>query len=254
VQLYAAARGAAVPLYSSVREGVATAKQAPAAPAAPAVLLSLSLAEDPEIVALEKRFHDRLGTAGRPVAYRAYLPSFASFLRTDFHNAGWAQAAAHVLLYPLVALALALVFNVASGGFIAAMRRRCEEEFDHVEQRLAAVAAVRAASGRGAGATAAQGEPVSMVGAGDVVTAADVTFAALASIVAGITHEDGYGAWMVGSEELGNATATAWVARMRARPAGAFLLRLYRSHRMPLQSAWQRATRQGPVAMPRARL
>jgi glutathione S-transferase len=232
-ELYAARRGKPVGLYSGCCRPAATVPAAGRASSTSSVPPIIQ--EDADIVRLEKRFHDRLGTAARVVTYRAYLPSARSFVRTDYANVGWLQATAHVLLYPVIALALALVFKLFSSRYTTAMRNRCEEEFAFVDAQLAA-----AAQASGKAVDAADG-PLSMVGAGERVTAADLTFAALGGLCVGITSADGYGAWLPLVADMGNAAHTAWVERMRARPSGRLILRLYHLQRLQLQTAWAKA-------------
>jgi hypothetical protein len=172
-----------------------------------------------EIVALEQRFGKTIGPATRIVAYHAVLPLFSSWVPMMTKNFGWAQAVFGILFYPVIRLLLTLVFKL-SDKRVALARNRLEKEFDEVDNLLK------------------DGRPFLC---GDRLTAADISFASLASIVVGITHKDGYGAWMPSLDKF-SQQHIQWANAMRARPSGQLILRLFKDNRH----------RQTPVALPAA--
>jgi glutathione S-transferase len=65
---------------------------------------------------------------------------------------------------------------------------------------------------------------------GDTFTAADLTFASLMAPILLVSREEGYGASFPSLDEIGPG-AREVVDEMRARPAGAFALEMFRRHR-----------------------
>mmetsp|Transcript_24352 Transcript_24352/g.34139 ORF Transcript_24352/g.34139 Transcript_24352/m.34139 type:complete len:96 (-) Transcript_24352:28-315(-) len=65
---------------------------------------------------------------------------------------------------------------------------------------------------------------------GNQFTAADLSFAALSSIALGITHDNGYGAWLPDMDSIPSETR-AQIQTWRHTPAGQHALRIYREYR-----------------------
>lgn len=208
----------------ALRKGVPCPLYSPAVAASPAAASAACdaaeahrLLEDPAVLALEKRFHDRLGTAARVVAYYHLLPRFAAFAQLDWNNAPWYVALPHILLYPLLFLMLYAAFGLSRRGYERALAK-VTAEFDAAEALLAAPA------------PDGTGGPGRLYLTGNTFTAADVTFAALGSILVGIGEADGYGAWLPPAEALG-AEGARLTKALASRPAGQLIRRMYANHR-----------------------
>jgi glutathione S-transferase len=159
-----------------------------------------------EALAWEERFDDKLGPHTRRVGY-SWLLSERALLRD---LVGQARV-------PAVEKALARASLPAMTAFL---RRGLKIDAAGVERSLGridegfAAVADRLADGR-------------RYLCGDALTAADLTFAALA---APVLHPERYGAPLPPVERL-SPEARATIDRLRAHPAGAFALRLYREDR-----------------------
>jgi len=168
-----------------------------------------------EIEAVSKRCHDELGTAVRVMCYNCVLPSWWTMARIAFHNVGFLQALLFVLLFPLVRFGIRKGLHVNEQR-AARMQDRVRAIFVDMEARLAANAAAYKTD-----------KPYLC---GPTFTAADLTFASLASLAVGITHAEGYGAWMPQRDEVPPALRRL-IDEMRATKAGQHVLRMYREHR-----------------------
>lgn len=175
------------------------------------------LTEDAQVAELEKRFHDRVGTAARVVAYGNLITTPSTMAALSWNNAPFVMAVLHILMLPFIMVALTLVFKITKSGYARALHR-LETEFDFIDGMLAAN---RAASGN------TSRQPFLC---GDKPTVADVTFAALAAPVLGIGHKEGYRAWMPPVASLPK-DGQEMIARLRERPAGQLALHMYRMHR-----------------------
>jgi hypothetical protein len=184
-----------------------------------------TLVEEPEVLALEQRFHDNLGTSARVVAYAFLVPNVYLCAQLAWRNATPLVALLHIVLYPVIALALWALFGLSRSGFERA-KARLLAEFDAVDELLAKPIPSSAASGE---AVASEGRPYLT---GCSWTAADATFAALAAPVLGISRSHGYGAWLPPLEAL-PVEAQCLASSLRARPSGRLALRMYKMHRRP---------------------
>lgn len=181
--------------------------------AAPGALYPADDALAARVRALERECHDELGPAARVAAYRYLLRSGTHMRALAWRNVGPAQAALWSLLCPLLSwlLGAALRVDAARG--------------DRAEARLEALFA------RMSAALAATGLPPARAYlCGDRFTAADLTFAALAYPALGVGAAEGLAAWVPPAADVAPGFA-ALAARLRATPAGAHALRMYREHR-----------------------
>jgi glutathione S-transferase len=157
-----------------------------------------------EVDALERRFDAELGTAARVWSYHHLLPHRAPALRLLGHGLPAAEAAALPLLLPVARRLIQHVLALSDASAAAALGR-VDAIFTDVEQRLG--------SGR-------------RYLVGDALSAADITFAALCMPVLGVPETRlpfRPGDLPPVMEET--------IARLRRRPAGAFVTRLYREDR-----------------------
>ena len=166
---------------------------------------------------LEKRLHDDLGPPGRVLDYNYLLPSWTLTARIMFHNAGLVQATLFMLLFPLIRMALRKGLGVSEARAVKATDK-IRAVFADMSRLLEANAVLYKTD-----------RPYLI---GNTFTAADLTFAALASIVVNVNHEDGFGAWMPRLVELPPGLR-AISEGFRATPAGQHALRMYREHRRP---------------------
>jgi|JI10StandDraft_1071094.scaffolds.fasta_scaffold13483_5 glutathione S-transferase len=158
---------------------------------------------DADVVDLEERFDTRLGPHTRRVAYHHLLPVIRTVLG-DAPGVPRAELRAAKLLAPAIAALMKRGLAVTPAG-VARSRQRVDEIFADVASRLA--------DGR------------RYLG-GDRFTAADLTFAALATPLLMPLELAGF----VPMDDL-PAAMTADVERHRATVAGRFALRLYREER-----------------------
>jgi len=156
---------------------------------------------------VERLCHDQLGPAARVAAYRYLLPSLPSMRQLAWRNVGVAQAVLWAVLSPLLAWLLGVALRVdAPRG-------------DRAEAKLDALFADLSAR--------LQASP--FLG-GTEFSAADLTFAALAYPVLGLGQSDGLAAWVPAPADVAPGYA-ALSERLRATPAGAHALRMFREHR-----------------------
>jgi glutathione S-transferase len=140
-------------------------------------------------------FHDKLGPAVRVYSYYHMLPSVRTMVRMAYANVGVVQASLFTILFPLVRLLLKTALGVTESRAAAGLKRI----FDVFEEVTAALAAKAEGVGSGAGAVSGgsrTGGPGSrrVYLVGDSFTAADLTFAALASPLLGIASDRSLGA------------------------------------------------------------
>jgi glutathione S-transferase len=159
----------------------------------------------PEAALLEQRLHDELGPHTRRAAYGA-LFSDPSLLRDIArHNVDRVQATAFIAVLPVVVNALRKALHVNDAA-VARSIDKLRREFDEVGKRLA------------------DGRPYLI---GDRFSAADIAFASLA---APAVFPAEYSAWMPDVSRL-PASARAMVQELRATPAGAHAMRMFREER-----------------------
>ncbi len=166
-----------------------------------------SLFPNDEVRSLVDHYGDQLGPYTRVLAYWHALrhPGMIEQLAVD--NVSPRQAWLFRTLMPLARSNLKRFLNLTEASRDRAMVR-VREEFD---------------------ATAARLEQSDYL-YGDYFTAADLTFAALASPVLCTTSEEGYGAVLPSRDALDSEGAEL-VEEMRAHPAGRFALRMYAEER-----------------------
>lgn len=173
---------------------------------------SLGLYFDPEARELEAHYSGRFGADTRRLVYWYLLPHRELLVDLAVRNVGRRQArvfAASVpFLIPLLRKALAV-------DETHAMRSRANvlAEFERVSERLA------------------DGRPYLL---GDRFSAADLSFAALGSIVLMVGPEEGYGAWLPSPDQL-SPEFVELANSLRATAAGKLVLRLFaedRGHRI----------------------
>ncbi|PMD50979.1 uncharacterized protein K444DRAFT_620163 [Hyaloscypha bicolor E] len=169
--------------------------------------------KEEEIYTLEKRYDQGLGVAVRDIFYldvlvvnkwRAMLP----FALVGFKNrVGILQSLIWFLLSPLLGRMITGVLDIRLERYQNAMET-CREEFKHASKLL----------------------ETSKYLAGDCLSAADITFAALSFIVLGITHEEGYQLHEFPSNGW-SSQARAFQQELRATKAGQHVLRLFKEER-----------------------
>ncbi|MCB9569203.1 MAG: glutathione S-transferase [Myxococcales bacterium] len=158
-----------------------------------------------EALALEEDFDRHLGPATRRWAYGFILPDRGLIREVARHGAPSWQRAGLELGLPLARFVMRKAMRIDDAG-VARSRVKIDEVFDRVGERLA------------------DGRPYLT---GDQLTAADITFAALA---APALYPAEYGVPFPPVERF-PAAIQAEVARLRAHPAGAFGLRIYAEDR-----------------------
>ncbi len=156
-----------------------------------------------EVEELERLFDDQLGPHVRRVAYRLLLTSGESFTPVIRETTHGAQRALAPIFGALVPRLVARALRVDEAG-AARSRPRVEAVLEKVEARLA------------------EGRRYLV---GDAFTAADLTFAALFAPYVSPPEQP------VTSKLTPPANMRAHVEAQRARPAGAFALRLYADER-----------------------
>lgn len=158
-----------------------------------------------EVVRLEDSFDERFGPHTRRYAYHHLLddPRMAAAL-ADGVAARWEQVLFRALL-PLLRRLMIRVLALTPEG-AARSKARVDEVFDEVAERLS------------------DGRPFLV---GESFTAADLTFAALAGP---LLMPDQYGFRLPPLSEMPDGFRRD-VERLRAKPAGAFVLRIYAEER-----------------------
>jgi len=159
----------------------------------------------PEAAQLESYFHDALGPHTRRVAYSALFEKPELMREIAYRNVDTMQAHAFIAAYPLVKKGLARFLAIDETHVLRSIDKTCRE-FDSVSSRLR------------------DGRPYLL---GDRFSAADLTFACLAS-PAVLPPE--YGAWLPPLETFSEGVRARALA-LRATPAGAFVMRLFREER-----------------------
>src|SRR5580692_1277967 len=162
---------------------------------------------DPEVTAWVDRLGVELGPYTRLSAYYHALRSPTAMGALATGNVGTAQALAFRAIAPLGKRWLASKLRIDDAR-AARATERVNREVDRVEAHL-------------------RGRDYLV---GDAFTAADLTFAALMAPVLLVNRAEGYGATFPAPAEL-MPDARELVANLRARPAGQFVLALYRRHR-----------------------
>jgi hypothetical protein len=202
--------------------------------------------EDSQIAALEKRFHDRLGVAIRPVCYAYLLSRPLLFARVDWHNTPGRRwvGVLHFMFFPLIAALFYVVFRLSRAG-VAAATARLRAELAFADALLASapgtpvavvqaeLEACRARGGVADAAPSTTGTRRRFLLGGSAPTAADLTLASLAAPALGLCHLQGYGGgacWLpplpdmpAGFQELAGG--------LLARPSGQLVARMYAEHR-----------------------
>jgi glutathione S-transferase len=158
-----------------------------------------------EVVRWEERFDASLGPAARRWAYGHLLPDLENTRRLMQQNVPAAEALAVRAAYPVARALLRRGLNINPESCARSLAR-LHELFDEV------------------GAAVSGGREFLV---GDRLSAADVTFAALA---APALFPDRITRWLCPRDQL-PAPMRAEVDRFRATPAGAYALRLYSHHR-----------------------
>ena len=159
--------------------------------------------------------HDTLGPMVRVIDYYYMLPSWSTMSRFAFHNVGVLQAALFTALFPIIRFAIRRGLSVNEPRMHKAAQR-IKDVFGSMSDRLTANAALYRTD-----------RPYLC---GNTFTAADLTFASLAALVVGVTHAEGFGAWIPSLAEL-PPPLRAFQEDLRATPAGQHILRMYREHR-----------------------
>eukprot|EP00455_Lapot_gusevi_P029528 TRINITY_DN3162_c0_g1_i2.p1 TRINITY_DN3162_c0_g1~~TRINITY_DN3162_c0_g1_i2.p1 ORF type:complete len:202 (+),score=54.17 TRINITY_DN3162_c0_g1_i2:33-608(+) len=181
--------------------------------------------------------HDRVGPAVRQLLYYHMLCRPWIMLPLYAKNTGWGQKLFSPFLWLMTWGGLKIVFPLNSTQARVSMQT-LEEEFDYVEQLLQQARSSPSGPPSAASPAAhvsdekqASDSCGSLCGpfrflVGDTLTSTDITFAALAALVVGVTHENGYGAWLPNldcmPEELHD-----FMSRLRNRPAGQWILEMY---------------------------
>ena len=160
-----------------------------------------------DVEALEDRFDRELGPQARLWAYHHLLPRRELAVRMLRSDLPAAEAAVLPLVFPFARAFIRRGLGISDERAVRALAR-VERVFDDVEARL-------------------DGGRDFLVG--DRLSAADVTFAALSVPVLAPPE-----ARLPAEETSGlPASMAETIGRLRARPAGAFALRIYRDHRGP---------------------
>ncbi len=158
-----------------------------------------------EVEDLEDYFDRSLGPATRRIAYHYVLRDKDYFIALNMGGLGALELRAFKILAPVLMKAIKKGLHVDDEG-----KKRSEEKLEEVLLRVEKLLA----DGR------------SFL-VGDRFTAADLTFA---SLFAPVLLPDEYGI-PGGKPSMAFPAFDAYVASMRARPAGAFALRMFREHR-----------------------
>lgn len=161
-----------------------------------------------EGAALERDLAAGYGVATRKLIYRYMLDEPGLVADTARRNVGPLQAGALVAGRPLFSALLKRALRVTPASADRAWER-ARRQLDIVDARLA--------DGR-------------TWLTGDRFTSVDLTLAALTVPVLGLTHREGFGAWVPPMEAYPPALR-ALVDEVRARPAGQLALRAYRDER-----------------------
>ncbi|NVB42477.1 glutathione S-transferase N-terminal domain-containing protein [Pseudenhygromyxa sp. WMMC2535] len=162
----------------------------------------------PEAAELERHFSGRFGADVRVAVYHTLLPHTDLLIELARRSVGPVQAGVFIASLPAIRVGLRERLGVREDRAQRAWSR-ITAMFDEVDARLD------------------DGRPFLC---GDRFSAADLSFAALASLALGVGHSDGYGAWIPELDALGGELE-ARARQLRARPSGAFVLRMFAEHR-----------------------
>lgn len=167
-------------------------------------------AEHPEAArldALEQRWHDKLATHSRRLAYGACFSSPGVLREIAERNVGGTEARVFRAAVPLIERFMIRYLRIDDAS-IERSRERCWHELDAAAEALD------------------DGRPYL---AGERFSGWDLSFACFA---APLLLPPEYGAWIPGPSELDEDTR-AYVAQVRAHPAGRHALRMFAEHRPP---------------------
>lgn len=167
-----------------------------------------SLYPTPEAAALEKHFHDHLGSDTRRLAYLHLFAVPGAVARLAERNVGPAQAAVFKRLVPVFRYVVRTRLRVDAAHAATALAR-IREELVAVSERLG------------------DGRPYLL---GERFTAADLAFACMMAPALLVQTHEGFGGWLPSLDECGPDYAPL-VREFRATPAGAFALRMFAEER-----------------------
>ncbi len=173
-------------------------------------------AERAEIEALEDELAGDYGVETRRITYEWFFRQLPVLMTYNDGASPWRERIALRMMRPLVVPAMKKYLRI-DDEHLARGREIVRRTMDQVAERLA------------------DGRPYLL---GDQFTAADLTFAAMTSISVAPRE---YGAAIPELDQLDQGTR-AWIDEMRAHPAGAFALRLYRE-RPPVRARLPRRAR-----------
>jgi len=163
----------------------------------------------PDVAALEAHYHDRLGAHTRRVAYSFLLKDVPLLMSMFEANSGALQTRAIKAAWPLVA---GLISRLDMSPLrVTKSMDSIIREFDGAAERL----------------TRHSGDYLLP---GDRLSAADISFAALAAPVLVVQSAEGFGGFMPPVDKLPDAFQEK-VRLLRAHEAGQFAMRLFRTHR-----------------------
>ena len=168
-----------------------------------------SMYPNPDVTRLIDHFGAHLGPHTRTFAYWRLLPHTHLLRQLGDGNVSPKQARLFRRAYPLVRALLVRGLGLTEKRYERSLAR-IREELDAAAKRLEGRAYL----------------------AGDSFTAADLTFAALLAPALCVSDAEGYGARLPALTDLDDETQ-ALVAELRAHPAGAHALKVYRDHRRP---------------------
>ncbi|KAG0305032.1 hypothetical protein BGZ98_004660 [Dissophora globulifera] len=177
-------------------------------------LYSDDAATKAKILALEERFDQMIGPHVRRTAYyEIFVKAPRSVQRELGHhnNAGKLQSWLWSMFVPLWGWLIIKFFNINEVSAARSMDI-LKREFEHISHVLES-------NPTGSGYLV-----------GSQFTAADLTLASLASIVLGVTHKEGYGAWLPPMTVM-RPEGQAFCEELRQTTAGKHVLRCYQQHR-----------------------
>jgi len=161
-----------------------------------------------EVVELDRRFSGQFGADTRRVAYQHLLPDRALFKELARRSVGPAQARAFITLAPVIRKGLIAGLKIEPKA-AARSSERVLAEFARVDEQLA------------------DGRPYLC---GDRFSAADISFASLASLALLVQPGEGYGAWLPSFDQVPGEYRT-FAQRLRSTRAGEFALRMFAEER-----------------------
>ena len=160
-----------------------------------------------EVSKLVEHYSQQLGPHTRRAAYWHALRSKDALQRMGTANVGAAQALAFRMMAPLGKALIKKALGVHEAGYVRSLAQ-VREELAEAGRRLEQTPYL----------------------AGEIFTAADLTFASLLAPVLLVSRADGYGASLPAPTDF-PAEAQELVAEVRASRAGAFALEVFRRHR-----------------------